>query len=311
MNNVSTAFGPDGLGILAVRGVPSFEEKRQSLLPLAEKLPTLPDLDSCVDEASMYSIGWSHGKESLASGKRDDSKGSYYINPFDDASNIWPSSLPELKTAVLEMADILQSTGCLVAKVCDEYCRRQLGTRTSIETALTTSKNAKGRLLHYFPATESSNGGGSWCAWHNDHSCLTGLVPGMYMQEGETVPNPDPNSGLFIQSRSSKEPVRASIPPDCCAFQIGESSQILSGGRLRATPHAVSGSAIAKVSRESFALFLQPNEDFVLNLPERTSLDDLGVALRSDIASIQSRWKAGQTFGEFHWATIQKFVVKD
>lgn len=133
----------------------------------------------------------------------------------------------------------------------------------------------------------------------------------MYLQDGETVSNPDPNSGLFIQSRSGGEPVRMVLPADCCAFQIGESSQILSGGRLRATPHAVSGSAMAKVSRESFALFLQPNEDFTLDLPEGTSIDDLGVPLRSDVASIQSRWKPGQTFGEFHWATIKKFAVKE
>lgn len=139
---------------------------------------------------------------------------------------------------------------------------------------------------------------------------MTGLVPGMYIKEGTVIENPVPTSGLFIQTRSG-DPVKVAIPVNCCAFQIGESSQILSGGRLQATPHAVSGTAIPNVTRESFALFLQPNQEFMLNLPTSASMEDLGTPVRSDIEPIQSRWRPGQTFGEFHWATIKKFVVKD
>jgi len=48
----------------------------------------------------------------------------------------------------------------------------------------------------------------------------------------------DPESGLFIKKRSA-ETKKAAIPKDCLAFQIGESAQIHSGGKLQATPHAV------------------------------------------------------------------------
>jgi hypothetical protein len=198
------AFGPDGLGIVAVRHVPDFAVKRLALLPLAAQLPTLPDIDSCVDASSLYSIGWSHGKEALGpSGRRDVSKGSYYVNPFasppddDDANddtatsikNVWPASLPQLRPAVLAMADLLQHVGCLVAKICDAYCQskqKTVGTSTSssssIEQAIRTSRAAKARLLHYFaavPTVRDNNGGAatttmndddySWCTWHNDH----------------------------------------------------------------------------------------------------------------------------------------------
>lgn len=176
IESVGAAFGPQGMGILAVRNVPDFEEKRRTLLPLAAKLPELPDLDSCVVESSMYSIGWSHGKEALASGKRDVSKGSFYVNPFtkqdDDTTNVWPNdSLPQLKPAVLEMADLLQKVGYLVAKVCDAYCQQQLGTTTSIAQAIQASRDAKARLLHYFfaPSPNAVSSSDSWCAWHNDH----------------------------------------------------------------------------------------------------------------------------------------------
>jgi hypothetical protein len=198
------AFGPDGLGIVAVRHVPDFAVKRLALLPLAAQLPTLPDIDSCVDASSLYSIGWSHGKEALGpSGQRDVSKGSYYVNPFaatpvdddnDDTAtiikNVWPASLPQLRPAVLEMADLLQHVGCLVAKVCDAYCQskqqtvgtsRTRSSSSSIEQAIRTSRAAKARLLHYFaaPTVRDNNDGAatttmnddeySWCAWHNDH----------------------------------------------------------------------------------------------------------------------------------------------
>jgi len=58
------------------------------------------------------------------------------------------------------------------------------------------------------------------------------------------------------------EIARISIPKDMLAFQLGESTQILTGGTLEATPHCVVRSdelAGKKVGRNTFALFMQPN----------------------------------------------------
>ena len=55
---------------------------------------------------------------------------------------------------------------------------------------------------------------------------------------------------------------KVTIPPDCLAFQTGETLQLATAGRLRATPHCVrvGASDDAKdVSRETFALFMQPD----------------------------------------------------
>jgi hypothetical protein len=191
MERVGEAFGPQGLGILAIGNVPEFPQLRRALLPLAAKLSTIPDLDSCIVESSMYSIGWSHGKETLASGKRDMWKGSFYVNPFVDTdddnnnnnnttttTNVWPEeSLPQLKPAVLEMAKLLHRVGCLLAKVCDAYCyqpsqgEKTTPPSTSIEQAIQASRDTKARLLHYFaaPSPDDAVSGDSWCAWHNDH----------------------------------------------------------------------------------------------------------------------------------------------
>lgn len=78
------------------------------------------------------------------------------------------------------------------------------------------------------------------------------------------VSSPSPSSGLYIRSRGG-DLTKVSIPSDCLAFQTGEALEVATAGKLRATPHCVrvgSGGANAdKVSRETFALFMQPDVD--------------------------------------------------
>lgn len=55
---------------------------------------------------------------------------------------------------------------------------------------------------------------------------------------------------------------RIAIPKNMLAFQIGESAQIHTGGYFEATPHCVIRSnqiAGKKISRDTFALFMEPN----------------------------------------------------
>jgi hypothetical protein len=177
------AFGPNGLGILQVSDVPNFTKLRLALLPLAAQIPDVPDIETtCVDPDSLYSVGWSHGKEVLAStGQPDKYKGSYYANPLTPdlvlalserdghcpkrnktaslhpeffAPNIWPTQhLPQLESLFCDMGKLLHYVGCLIAEVCDAYCYSRHGIETSIAPYLRRSLNATGRLLHYFPIT--------------------------------------------------------------------------------------------------------------------------------------------------------------
>lgn len=113
-----------------------------------------------------------------------------------------------------------------------------------MEEVLRHSKCCKARLLHYFAmeghSSSSSNDDdtdfSNWCGWHNDHGSITGLFPALYIENGRIVACPDPQSGLYIKSRSGKL-VHAELPPDSLAFQIGETSQVHTGGLLQATPH--------------------------------------------------------------------------
>jgi hypothetical protein len=136
----------------------------------------------------------------------------------------------------------------------------------------------------------------------------------MYLNSmGEQIACPDDTSGLYIQSRFG-ENVRVRLPASACAFQIGETSQIQSGGLLQATPHAVRSSGVPGVTRESFALFLEPEFHTVLEIPPNKSLRDCtspNAHLPISLVPLSSRWNPGQTFGDFHNATVSAFTKKE
>ena len=103
---------------------------------------------------------------------------------------------------------------------------------------------------------------------------------------------------------------RIPIPPNMLAFQLGEVTQIISGGHLEATPHCVvKSSEIAgkKISRETFALFMQPNGLHKLNVPEGMNESDVTTNAAHKIPELKKRWKNGMLFKDFHNTTIKHY----
>ena len=79
--------------------------------------------------------------------------------------------------------------------------------------------------------------------------------------EPALISSPSPSSGLYIRTRGGTL-TKVSIPPDCLAFQTGEALELATAGTLRATPHCVRAGGLEgmeNVSRETFALFMQPD----------------------------------------------------
>ncbi|XP_028074089.1 uncharacterized protein LOC114276510 isoform X6 [Camellia sinensis] len=244
--------------------VPEYSSLRQNLLRLAPRLACLPEdvKKELEDPNSRYNFGWSHGKEKLESGKPDILKGSFYANPIFDTpttdeslvqrypsycgSNIWPDrALPELEVAFKALGKLILDVGLMVAYHCDRYVSRGMTMHEDegLEQILLRSRCHKGRLLYYFPSLQSvftQNGASmsSWCGWHTDHGSLTGLSCGMFMRDAVELPCPDSAAGLYIKTRNDQI-VKVVFGEDEIAYQIGETSEILSRGHLCATPHCV------------------------------------------------------------------------
>ena len=152
----------------------------------------------------------------------------------------------------------------------------------------------------------------------NHQGSLTGLVPAMYInRDGQEVENPDPeHAGLHIRSRLGKT-VKAVIPSDHLAFQMGETEQIHSGGILRATPHCVRaarGPKAVGVSRETLAVFMEPMWGEPMNIPKGTSEENAKYGsskkfMPPGVPPLESRWNPKMNFGEFTKKTIETYTI--
>ncbi|KAI9744471.1 MAG: hypothetical protein M1818_002000 [Claussenomyces sp. TS43310] len=243
-----------------------------------------------------------------------------YLSP-----NIWPSgsSLPGFQSTFEELCRLIIDVGVLVAGACDRFAEQEIEDYTPgyLAHVVRTSTTTKARLLHYYPAPNAEESDGEtgkleddWCATHLDHGCLTGLTSAMFIDEQQASPvipisyayrpdslaplaelpsSPDPEAGLYIQSRSG-ETVQVKIPRDCIAFQTGEALERITKGKFKAVPHFVKGvrpgwkgaNPKGRIARNTLAVFTQPNLGELVDVEQ------------------------GITFGEFARGIVEKNTTK-
>lgn len=166
LDTLVEAFGPDSLGVILVRDLPTeFASLRHKLLSYSSYLANLPADELCeysdppsrstidhwyaakLERAdAKYAIGWSHGKEKLADGRYDTLKGFYHAQPMCDeslehkarslypdlvefnASNVWPqpSVLAGFQETYEELCRLIVSIAALVARACDRFGEAKL-----------------------------------------------------------------------------------------------------------------------------------------------------------------------------------------
>ena len=286
------AYGKGSVGALGVRGVPQWTEMRNKTLPLGHKLISLPEekLIELEDESSLYNAGWSLGKEKMGD-VPDFGKGSFYYNPLlDDPSpdlraaypwalpaNKWPdeSDIPNFRSNLKELGSVMRNVAVALAKHVDKLIASHVASYQTglLYDAMQNSIKAKGRLLYYYPVdvNKASAKSDNWIAWHNDSGFLTCLAGDIYVnhETGAVIDNPEPDSaGLYICTRDGREQ-KIHIPHDVLGIQLGECTQIISGGLLVATPHCVRGCrATPNVARISLPCFVDTRVDFPLTMPD-------------------------------------------
>lgn len=129
-------------------------------------------------------------------------------------------------------------------------------------------------------------------------------------QNGNVVDGPPSSGGLYAKNRNDKE-VRVKIPANMLAFQLGESTQIYTGGKLEATPHAVKSPedhASKQLSRNTFAIFLQADPLGKMTVPEGVEPDKASVIPSEKLSPLIDRWtKNGMYFKDFHANTLRYY----
>lgn len=124
---------------------------------------------------------------------------------------------------------------------------------------------------------------------------------------------PDDTAGLYVMTRDDRT-LRITIPDDCCAVQIGECTQIITGGMVRATPHCVRGVTMShdtnNIARVSLPCFVDTPPTFPLRVPssgQRQDVLDASITT-TKVPPLQLRWLYdGMTFGEFLQTTFSMY----
>jgi len=320
-------------------------EKKIEFLSQAYSLANLPSIELEKLEApeALYNTGWSHGKEKLKQGIPDWNKASFYFNPLVDVpgtkderekfplsypTNRWPKveSLPSFKPAGQSLGSLMKDVAVELSKHIDNYVQ-SINDSYQPETlfkALVNTEKVKGRLLYYYPLTGegekeqlfNNRSEDSWIGWHNDSGFLTCLSGGLFMKpDGTILPSsPCDDAGLYVMDRNDQV-LQIKLPIDCMGIQIGECTQILTGGAVIATPHCVKGAP--NVARTSFACFIDTPPTYPLRGPTlsptaQQSLPAEYPAFSSSLVTpLNKRWYDGMLFGEFLETTFKIYYDFD
>lgn len=256
-------------GYIAVVGVEGREEMYTKFLTELQNFIALPDEEKKKSSPeNNYEQGYSVGTEVLE-GVPDTHKSSFYGNHRTPES-VWPAAVPNFKKTFMDLHEQNTRVGCELLDVIGFPMPEHF---------------VNSRALHYLNVQERKEGASmNWCGAHRDHSVLTCLAPAYYVKDGKRIPAPE-DSGLFIRGHHVK-----GVPMHAILFQIGETLELITSGKVIATDHWVQKAFDCE--RLTFVSFISPLPEYVINCT-------------ADIYG--DRYKPGMTFGEFEQATFKKY----
>lgn len=334
-DEIARAFGSDGIGIIGIRNIPGFVEAKNDLLSLTHSLANLPgaELKELEVPEMLFNTGWSHGKEKLKNDTPDLNKASFYFNPLIDVPgtpeerakfplaypyNRWPKadSLPTFKRTAKRLGCLMTNVVADLTRHIDDYAHsiNNEYPPNTLHDAMVNTKKVKGRLLYYYPLSDREQAESmnqteyedSWIGWHNDSGFLTALSGGLFMEpDGTILPNcPCDDAGLYVVDRKDQV-LQVKLPSDCMGVQIGECTQIITGGAVIATPHCVKGAP--NVARTSLACFVDTPPNYLLRAPPGQCSSEHLAFSSSRVPPLSKRWRAGIPFGEFLETTFKMY----
>ena len=261
--------------------------------------------------------------------------------PYSYPLNVWPDDcvLPGFTDKARTIGKILLQACEQVARHVDALAAKSCPTYPNnlLYNNIQGTDKVKARLLYYFPldqqtpqtttTTTTTTTEDSWIGWHNDSGFLTALAGDLYVDHdtGQPVDCPDPAAGLYVVDRThattkeknslttttttSTRILHVQLPSDCLAVQMGECTQIVTGGTVRATPHCVGGARATQtnVARISLPCFVDTPPTFALTLPDGIDERNVLQSMDEKVPPLADRWNNGDTFGTFLQKTFSVY----
>lgn len=222
-----------------------------------------------------YQRGWTppNTEQAVIAGGQPDFKECWFAAPLPldpacvrwypevYAANIWPEGAERFRDATMEVGRQVHDVGMQLLAGCEaalDLPPGELARRCEGAAHVT-------RLLKYLPLDASQVGRGIlWGEEHTDFNLLTLLPGGAFFRDGERAPAPAHSGGLTLRTRPTAshplgERVTGQAPPGCIVAQVGQQLEILTAGRLLATPHEIAAPAEPGWTRTSLAHFIHLN----------------------------------------------------
>lgn len=228
-----------------------------------------------------FQRGWTppNTEQALIAGGQPDFKECFFAAPIDldpaakriypeiYADNFWPEGAKRFRDAYLALGATLHEVGARLL----EGCALALDLPASVLVDAIEGAPHVTRALRYLPLGDDQVGTKIvWGEEHTDFNLLT-LLPGGRFQDPAGAPceRPDPESGLYLRARpDAAHPqgrmVHGTPPEGCIVAQVGQQLEILTGGRLLATPHVIEAPAQPGYTRTAMAHFIHLHSDYRL-----------------------------------------------
>jgi len=329
MEHIEEAFGRDKLGLIVIKNIPGYIEKREKLLKQGFLLANLREevLKKYERKEANYHIGWSKAR-AYTDGDIEELTGHFYARIKTDHliipsepeteklfTNIWPQELPSFKEDFLSLGEVIFESQNLLMKHIDSYIShkaKHIYPNKSFENTFSRismkENDLIGRLIVNFPANQAKTKEfNNWIGWHRDFGCITGLNRAMYFKpSGE--PYKGVKSGLLIRNKDNII-IDLSFEEDEIALQAGDASFMLSGGIITATPHSVkiTNDIPRDVFRVTYVNFLEPAYEFTMKLPFELSPEELFKKDPFKMMDVFTQWDPGCKYKDFIGYAIKAY----
>jgi isopenicillin N synthase-like dioxygenase len=219
-----------------------------------------------------YQRGWTppNTERAVVAGGQPDFKECFFAAPMPldphaaalypelYCDNVWPSGADAFREGVLALGAAVHAVGLDLLR----GCALGLDLAPGSFTDLVGGAAHVTRLLKYLPlAPEQVGTGVLWGEEHTDFNLLTIIPSGRFVAPDGTPGGHPGGGGLSLRTRPAAGAplgvqVKGTTPPGCIVSQVGQQLEILTGGRLTATPHVISAPDEPGWVRTSMAHFV-------------------------------------------------------